>query len=396
MKFSLISREFVLSNGKFDLLKALKQGGYFAGECYDQEGYDHIIRESAEKTQKRVMLTLDNGHHSVYDHIFVTLNFDSIPKIWAMVLNNEKVYVTSEKSSRYTPITPESGVSEREMILYEKWRDIFISLIQKRYGNIFDSKKIKKLAQENARYMVSVFVNTKMIYTVSLRQINILYSMIYDFLQKSPNIDQVFYEKMLPDALYFLKRCKELNLIDNNLAQNTKQRQLSLFIRGEMSGADYIGGSVYSIKYWGSIAQLAQAHRHRTINYSAWFKFNTGLFYCPPIIAEVGGCSLVSEWIGDLKSVENYFPQGQNIGIVEEGIIDNFLLKCKERLCFNAQLEIMQRTKKSLLLLYQQCPSVLKKQELQKYLIGARCTFGYKCSNNCGYPEEGVALSRII
>ena len=68
-------------------------------------------------------MTLNNGHHSVYDHTYINFNIQNIPKILAMVLNNEKQYTTSEKSARYTKITPgeNSVITKEEVDLYNKW-----------------------------------------------------------------------------------------------------------------------------------------------------------------------------------------------------------------------------------------------------------------------------------
>ena len=55
--------------------------------------------------------------------------FEEIPKILAMILNNEKIYNTSEKSARYTHMEP----SEDEKALYEKWIEIYKTEISKKY-----------------------------------------------------------------------------------------------------------------------------------------------------------------------------------------------------------------------------------------------------------------------
>ena len=78
--------------------EAIKLGGKIAGICYDKEGFEHLDSEPEEKTMRRVNMTLNNGHHSVYDHINISFNIQNIPKILAMILNNEKIYNKSEKS----------------------------------------------------------------------------------------------------------------------------------------------------------------------------------------------------------------------------------------------------------------------------------------------------------
>lgn len=67
-------------------------------------------------------MTLNNGHHSVYDHINLSFNLQNIPKILAMVLNNEHQYTTSEKSVRYTSVVRQVGsiITDDEEKLYNK------------------------------------------------------------------------------------------------------------------------------------------------------------------------------------------------------------------------------------------------------------------------------------
>ena len=98
-------------DGSFNKQEAIRFSGREAGICYAKEGYNHIALEPVEKTDKRVSLTLNNGHHSVSDHVQLGLNLQNIPKILAMVLNNEHQYTTSEKSARYTQVIREDETS---------------------------------------------------------------------------------------------------------------------------------------------------------------------------------------------------------------------------------------------------------------------------------------------
>ena len=89
------------------------------------DNFEAILAEPSENTLKRVTQTLTSGHHSVYDHPTYSLLLENVPKILAMVLNNEGMYTTSEKSARYTKMEP----SEKELELYNKWYEIFKKLI---------------------------------------------------------------------------------------------------------------------------------------------------------------------------------------------------------------------------------------------------------------------------
>ena len=167
---------------------AMNFAGKAAGICYMPDDFDKILAEDQEKTLKRAIGTLKSGHHSVYDHIYYNLLLENVPKILAMILNNEGMYTTSEKSARYTKMEP----TPIELELYNKWLAKFEKLITLEYGEKYeayfgDKKKadvaIKKLAQENARYMISVFTNTTMEYTVSFRQLNYILSFFETFIK---------------------------------------------------------------------------------------------------------------------------------------------------------------------------------------------------------------------
>ena len=167
--------------------EAIKFSGKEAGICYMPDSFDAILSEAPEKTIKRAEGNLKNRHHSVFEHAHYNFVLEGIPKILAMVLNNEGVYVTSEKSARYTRMEP----SPKEKELYDKWLEKFQSLISAEYGKKYlkyygDEKKaataIKKIAQENARYLISVFTNTTMAYTVSFRQLSYIVSFFKRFI----------------------------------------------------------------------------------------------------------------------------------------------------------------------------------------------------------------------
>ena len=85
INIELVPTNFVDEKGKFKKDEAIRLGGLIAGVCYDEEGFNHIVNEDPEKTEKRIKRTLDSGHHSVYDHTNIIMNIHQIPKILAMV-----------------------------------------------------------------------------------------------------------------------------------------------------------------------------------------------------------------------------------------------------------------------------------------------------------------------
>ena len=387
MKIDILPNQFLKLNGTFDKSEAIKLSGKIAGVCYDKEGFAHLANEAEEKTMRRVDLTLNNGHHSVYDHILINFNIQNIPKILSMVLNNEKQYTTSEKSARYTPIvrTKDSIITEKEERLYNKWIELFKVKIKSQYGNFYNDAKIQKLAQENARYLVTVFMPTQMIYSTSLRQINYIASWMLDYIN-NVNKNNIFEKKLASYMKDFLECLDKLNVLEDGLMKNEKYRKLSLFGKDLEKKVDYFG-DVYSTNYLASFALLAQAQRHRTLDYQMEIS-DEKEFFIPPILLD--DMTLVSEWLNDMIEVKDINPQGELVVINEMGKYDDFILKCKERLCSAAQLEIMYKTRDTLLK-YKEALEVSNhplKEDIKKYSHGPRCTFpDFKCTSDCKFRE---------
>ena len=109
--------------------EAIKFSGTEAGFCYMPADVDTLLNEDKAKTLKRAKGTMLSGHHSVFGHVTYNFALEEVPKIMAMILNNEKVYQTSEKSARYTKMKP----SQEEAELYEKWIEIYKEEIDKIY-----------------------------------------------------------------------------------------------------------------------------------------------------------------------------------------------------------------------------------------------------------------------
>lgn len=363
--------------------------GKMAGVCYMSSTFAELQKEDSAKTIKRINLTKSNGHHSVYDHESITMYLNDIPKILAMVINNEHQYTTSEKSARYTKMT----LTQSEQTLYNKWLEIFKTRITKKYASdypqFFTPNRIEKLAQENARYLISVFTPTSMVYTTTYRQLNYLVAFLNDYINK-PNKNN-FESKLASVMQDFVEKLKGTKFIDEKLSVNDKNRHLSLFANG-VECEEYFG-DVYCTTYLASFAELAQAQRHRTINYQMSLTENE--YYVPPIIRD--NDDLVAIWLSDIKSIGNY-PQGTLLQVTEMGTLDNFVLKMYERKCTFAQLEINQITSATLRK-YENALRIKvhpRAEEMRNYLNGSRCTFpGYKCPSPCGF-KLGVNEAREI
>lgn len=362
---------------------ALNFSGKSAGICYLPDTIEALFSEPFEKTQKRVNSNIISGHHSVFGHSTYNLCLEGVPKILAMILNNEKIYNTSEKSARYTRM--KSSTLEKE--LYEKWINIFQNQILLKYPK-FDEKRVEKLAQENARYLISIFTPaTIMEYTVSFGQLNYIINWSKDYIEKATNTD--FSLKLKETLADFLQALPDLEV--QGLNSRTKNRNFSLFAQRKYRNEEF--GENYSTTYLASFAQLAQAQRHRTLSYEMLL-LDTPQYYIPPLIVNT---TLESEWIKDISSLKNFFPQGMLVQVNERGTIENFILKCTERLCGSAQLEIMMQTQK---ILTKYLEATKEKPELYNYLLpyskGARCTFpGWKCNSPCIFGGKN-AMHRAI
>ena len=232
-----------------------------------------------------------------------------------------------------------------------------------------------------------------MIYTTSLRQINYIASWMDEYSSCVDEEDP--FERKLKIAIgEFIEELKRLNVLENGLMENEKHRKLSLFGENLKDCKNYFG-EVYVTNYKGTFAQLAQAHRHRTLNYKMERLVNKE-YYVPKITKDNN--TLVDEWIRDIKSVADVVPQGEIINIYESGTYDNFILKCKERLCSAPQLEIMIQTKEILNNYKKSLENTNHPlaKDIVKYTKGARCTFlDFKCCNDCKF-KEGKLLTREV
>ena len=342
--------------------------GKAAGICYMPDTLDVLFSEDKEKTLKRANRTLISGHHSVFDHPTYNLALEEIPKILAMILNNEGMYTTSEKSARYTKMK----LKDKEKELYEKWIDIYCKEISKEYPNI-NEKQVLKLAQENARYLISIFTpSTTMEYTVSLRQINYIMSWFDDFIEGAEDTQ---FNKTLKPYL------------------SVKKRKLSLFDDRKNRKEEF--GENYCVTYKGTFAEFAQAQRHRTIDYKIMIP-DKNEYYIPLIIRD--NKELSEEWIKDISSLSDNYPQGLLININERGTVENFILKTKERLCGSAQLEIMLQTKEVLDKYLEATKNTNEEvyEYLKEFEVGVRCKYkGWKCTAPCIWGPNKALIRKI-
>ncbi|MDD3303476.1 MAG: FAD-dependent thymidylate synthase [Clostridia bacterium] len=325
---------------RYDHYKALLFCSKMAGICYMEDDFEHILNESAETSFRRLRQVITSGHHSVFDHVKLTFELSGIPKVLAMFLNNEKDYATSEKSARYTK--PEKLTGDQKRIYFE-WFETLIPIIRSKYPTLYDESlkkpnaKIKKLAQENARYFISIFEPiTTMGYTTSLRQWNYLIYMCEKFIECSDPRDG-FSIRAVPYMKEFVKLAKRFQI--KGLVPLGRNRNLSLIGDPAYFDLPDMFSYSYQTSFYASYACFAQVQRHRS---ESCFIYNTEDvgFYVPEIIRS--NEQLTAKWLQDAKKVMHLYPQGKLIKIVQTGNIDTFIMKYCERCCGSAQLETMR------------------------------------------------------
>ena len=300
--------------------------GKFAGTCYAKEGYQTIRTQPVERAVKRAEGTAERGHHSVFQHCMVTMEIQC-PKIIAMLLNSIGVSNTSEKSARYTKMQPQT---EKEREFYEKWHTLVLERICEVYPGKFDEKEVDKLAYENARYMISVFCPTAMVYSLPFR--NIFYVLDWTE-QMKKNLEKLSggFNKRLHDELEYLEEQLILvvggkqNFHDN---KNEAFRFMPVQAYGEddNDNREYFG-DVYTAKFLASFAQVAQEQRHRTLRVKIHFSGDDAEeygFYVPEILR---GTPLEEQWLSDMRSIKEIYPQGTLVSVTEQGLFEDFVLK---------------------------------------------------------------------
>ncbi|MDP2947209.1 MAG: FAD-dependent thymidylate synthase [Nanoarchaeota archaeon] len=371
-------------NGIRTLKGALKYCQNFARVCYAKEELSEVRKEryNPQLVENRLIAT---GHHSVFDQFNFGLYFNGVPKAMAMVLNNEPPLTTSEKSARYTVM---ENVSEAQKYIYDKWMEIIGNQINEIFPNIEDrDNKIKKLAQENARYMTSVFTPTKMGYATTLRQLNILADNFEKFKEKIG--DDKFKQRLFEEGMLPFLNSEVVKRFRIKGLEDKSDRGVKLFGN---TVEEYFGQDIYSTSLLMSFACLAQNHRHRTIHNQIVDGWEIGApkgYSHPPILES--DTQLTKEWSADLDSVaKNDFPQAQLLNVTERGLREDLEMKIRERNCGLAQLEIVHVMDDLLKRYSVHIPEIGK-------LRGATCiTSGKGCKKGGCHFGSKMAISRPI
>lgn len=439
MKLELDPKGAFVKNGKFDQYEALKSVGVKAAVCYketidNKQVSPNDIRnsESDDILITRALSTIFNDHTTPSEHQVVSLELTGIPKILCMVLNNEKQYTADERSLRYTEVEPNDYISNLEVILYQKWLNKFEQIITAKMLDFYlkcsknekiAKKAIHKVAQENARYMVSIFMPTTTTYTVPFIQINKILTymkkiidnplddlerLLVPYLKEFTNLCIERNVAITKDSIYEVANRNEIvkeklyskypdikNYKDNSelIYKNNKDVDLSLFAKRNRFTAincpnEY--GHIISYNNYESFACLAQEHRHRTIECEMMVPSEFEIFI-PPIISN--DANMVNEWIRDMNRVKSKYPQGQLVKVNRIMSVKNMLkYVSQERACDMAQLEIQRVYTRNII------PDTYNAlvtsnnldlaETVEPYVKKLRCQFpGYKCPNPCHHPR---------
>ena len=444
MKITLDSdNTFITNKGKLDVNRALIVAGVKAAVCFKQPDAatkqaitPKMIRENESESQLilRGLNTVLSDHTTPSEQFSVGLNIVGIPKILCMVLNNEKFLAACERSLRYTSVEENNSITKSEFQLYTKWKSIMTDLLMRDYGSYFlkassgNEKKAyqaaAKIAQENARNFITVFMPTTLTQTLPFAQINkvatymqklidtpnssqikeLLKPYITDFIQQLKSMDvlltnnrvkQIVGEYNIVDIALEKDKPNFINIPDNDelFYKNNKNISLSLFAEdNKFSGINYPNQYGPSINYNfnPSFSSLAQYNRHRTSEFEIMIPEHF-IAYIPPFIQPYP--DLVAQYISDIKTVQNLFPQGQIIDANLNSSLSSILnFIGKERACINAQFETFDIFANQItediyngLLSSQQYASLAA--EVKPYVKKLRCQTGdYCCPSNCGRP----------
>ena len=461
-----------------DLNEAKVFSGKNAGICYMKDDYFNSYVSDNEKALKRFGTVAGTNHHSIADHIKVEVLFEGISKMLAIVLNSLQDCAVSEKSGRYTEMRANGQL---EADLYNKWRGLFKDRILELYPDIDDEILMKqlerkgykgvsvtkgvldvedaqikecldqikaecqvlssvKLAQENARYILSVFTkSTTMGYTTSIRQWNYIYDWCQKYLNQfkwngtqfeykddrewSVSYFEIMLYHDLSELSYFIKK----NLYIEEL-RDPKDRCFDFLTQasghsnhpmskyhvvepdfimgdtGKVSEDDYLGVT-YSVSYPASLAHVAQAERHRTLKHYMLFNASDSRyfrFYVPKCIR---GTALEKQWLDDLDKVSHLVPQATQVGFIETGHVSDFILKCEERLCGRAQLEITEQTEKTAKRFIDAVDSGNASEVLKCYVdklrnsngeVKTKCAMLSGCKESCKWCKNGTVFTRLV
>ena len=440
MKLELNPNGAYVQNGIFNQYEALKDVGVRAALCFKETVDNRAISPNDIRNAETDAILINRGlntilsdHTTPSEHQFLNIEITGIPKIMCMILNNEKQYTADERSLRYTEVEANEYITEREKHLYDKWLVKLENIIWHKYKDFYmhinkenelrAKRAVHKIAQENARYMVSVFMPTSITYSVPWIQINKIISYMERIIDNPSNRLETL---LVPYLKEFIDECIDKNIAitkasildvtDQNLEvkdkifkshpdiknysrnndliyRNNKNVDLSLFAnRNQFTAINSPNEYGHTISYnnYETFACLAQEHRHRTLSCEMLLPEDFTGYILPLIESDT---SLITEWINDLHSLRYIYPQGQLVKVNRIAPLKSIIqFVAQERACDMAQLEISRVYTKDIIpdiyrnLLKQDDKQLIK--VLKPYVGKLRCQYpNYHCPTPCGHPR---------
>ncbi len=366
--------------------------GTIGGECYSTEGMPALTSQPKEKAFTRADNCANGGHLSVFGHFVATLELVGISKAMCMLLNNNHINNTSERSMRYTNM--KNACSEKDIGLYDKWKEIFYNKIQNTYGvkypEVFTKSLITKKANENARYIISSYYKTRMVYTNDVRE----------FTYISKTIDKTL--SLGDDMPPFLKGMKDELIEFNNLLKGTglvfdcfndqREKRFSLLSKNNRVITPYYGDCIADT-YKMSLSCTAQLQRHRFLNISIAFD-DEPEYFVPEILRD--DKKLVEDWLNDCRAQKDVFPQATLINVNEIAPAYLIIKKDYERLCSGVQQELCINSLEQAKRIAKNMIDPELKQQFAR-ITGSKCLWqeNFKCPTPCGFIE-GVKCTRKV
>ncbi|MEA3378470.1 MAG: hypothetical protein U9Q69_02405, partial [Nanoarchaeota archaeon] len=226
-------------------------------------------------------------------------------------------------------------------------------------------------------------------HTLGFGQLNYIMHFFKEFIANAENSD--FNQRIKKSMAEFNQGTSAFYV--PNLNPLIKARKLSLI--AERQNFMQFFNECYSVNYELSLAGLAQAQRHRTLNYQIQPISGDEDVFIPPIL--LYDTKLSQSWKSDMEQVRKNFPQGLLAKVNERGTYEDFISKANERLCGQVQLEIMLRTKRTLMEYIAATKGVNNEVHdlLLPYNNGPKCTFpNIKCLSPCEFKKK--TLERLI
>ncbi len=380
---TLMSEEHPTGENIKDFIRTeeIKISGKSAAMCYLKDDFGKILANN-EGAALRFSKVVATHHHSIAEHAHVEVIITGISKVLAMILNNQRIYCTSEKSGRYTDMS--TSVYQDEKRRYDTWYRRLYDVLMSRADSMTFSKNenpeqvIDKLAKENARYVLDIFSPiVSMCYTCSLSQWNYLAQWMreaiprldYQLKHSHDDIGMVSYCSNLKDEFEKFSQCiEDAGLIIPGLI-NRKGRKIDTMIDNyssiygrlkstadmllEYPTVDVLDDNIV-VRYKASFAAMAQLQRHRTSRFTMSVVHEGGAifrtadcydydrrmtYFCPTVLC--GMEYVYKEWNSDMNLVARHqtLPIATKIAFKMTTTFEDFRQIMMERCCGRAQFE---------------------------------------------------------